>query len=107
MLPLRRQASASALLHLRGEVAHGWLCDDPPITTSKRGFGLIDSGKNFRPLALAFFPERKGFPHRIFFAVKLPACNGLTDKRLLVGGELYFHCLQSAVIHAGRQVCFP
>ena len=100
---LRRQAGASAPPHFPGEAVHGLLRDGAPLATSKRGFGLIDSGKNFRTGALPFFPEGQGFPHRIFFAAKPSACNGLTSERLLVRAELHFHHFQSTANIEGRQ----
>jgi hypothetical protein len=84
----------SALLHFSGKVVHGLLRDDAAFTSRKGGFRLIDRGKNFSAGALAFFPQGKGFLHSVFFAVKSSALNGLTDKRLLILGELYIHSLK-------------
>ncbi len=46
--------------------------------------------------ALPFFPQGKCFLHGILFRVQPPALDGLTNKRFLVGGELYFHDLQGS-----------
>ena len=68
--------------------------DDAAFASGKGGAGLIDCNENFRAGALTFFPQGKGFLHRIFFAVKPSALNSLTDKGLLVRCELYFHHFQ-------------
>jgi DNA-binding XRE family transcriptional regulator len=70
------------------------LRDNAAFASGKGGFGFIDGNENFRAGALTFFPQGKGFVHRIFFAVKPSALNSLTDKGLLVRGELYFHQFQ-------------
>ena len=67
------------------------LRDDAAFASGKGCFGLIDCKENFRAGALTFFSQGKGFLHRIFFALKPSALNRLTDKDLLVRGELYFH----------------
>jgi hypothetical protein len=70
------------------------LRDDSAFAAGKGGFGLIDGNENFCAGALTFFPQGKAFLHRIFFAVKPSALNSLTDKGLLVRGELDFHRFQ-------------
>jgi hypothetical protein len=85
------KAGTSAPLHLIGKLAHGFLRDEAPFSTSKRGFRLIDGGEDFRTGALAFLPERKGFLHCVFLAPEPSALDGLTNKRFLVGCELHFH----------------
>jgi hypothetical protein len=99
-----RKSVPSALLHFSGKVAHGLLRDDAAFASGKGGFSRIDSNENFRAGALAFFPQGKGFLYRVFFAVKPSALNSLTDKRLLVRGELYFHRLQGTEKLCFRQV---
>ncbi len=54
--PLGGKAGAAALLHLIGELAHGFLRDGAPLTSGERGFRLIDCGKDLRASALAFLP---------------------------------------------------
>jgi hypothetical protein len=49
-------------------------------------------------------PKAKGFLHRIFFAVKPSALDSLTDKGLLVRGELYFHHFEVTEKLCFRQV---
>ena len=49
-------------------------------------------------------PKAKGFLHRIFFAVKPSALDSLTDKGLLVRGELYFHHFELTEKLCFRQV---
>jgi hypothetical protein len=84
----------STPLHFSGQFAHGLLRDEAPFTSSQGGFRLIDCNENFRSGAFTFFPQGKGFQDRIFFPVKPSTLNRLADKRLLIGGELYFHHLQ-------------
>ena len=73
-----------ALLHFLGELAYGLLGNNAPIATGERGLSLVDGGENLRAGTLAFFPQSKGFLHRIFFAPQSTALNSLADKRLLV-----------------------
>lgn len=92
MSPLSRRtllggkADASARLHALGKFTHGFARDDAGIAPGKRSFSLIDSGKNFRPAALALFPQRKCFPDGVFLAPKASTFNSLADKRF--GSEL-------------------
>jgi hypothetical protein len=85
---LCRKPAPSPLLHFSGKIVHGLLRDDAAFPSGKGSFGFIDCNENFRTGALTFFPQGKGFPHRIFFAVKPSALNSLPDKGLLVLGEL-------------------
>jgi hypothetical protein len=85
---LRGKPVSSALLRFRGKVAHGLLRDDAAFTSGKGSFRFIDRDKNFRAGALAFFPQGKGLLYRVFFAEETSALNSLTDKRLLVRGEM-------------------
>jgi len=80
------------------------LRDDSAFVAGKGGFGLIDGNENFCAGALTFFPQGKAFLHRIFFAVKPSALNSLTDKGLLVRGELYFHHFEVTEKLCFRQV---
>ena len=43
------KAGTSAPLHLFGKIAHGFLGYAAPFATVKRGFCLIDGGKDFSP----------------------------------------------------------
>jgi hypothetical protein len=101
---LCRKSVSSALLHFCGKVAQGLLPDDAAFASGKGGFSLIDGNANFRAGALTFFPQGEGFLDRIFFAVKPSALNSLTDKRLLVRCELYFHRLYGTEKLRFRQV---
>src|SRR5208337_5158045 len=101
---LRRESVPSALLHFCRKVAHGLLRDDAAFASGNGDFSLIECNENFRAGALAFFPQGKGFLHRVFFAVKPSALNCLTDKRLLVRCELYFHRLHGTEKPRFRQV---
>jgi hypothetical protein len=98
-----RKPVPSALLHFCGKVAHGLLRDDAAFTPGKGGFRLIDGNENFHAGALAFFPQGKGFLHRIFLAVKPSALNSLADKRLLVWCELHFHHFHGTENHRFKQ----
>jgi hypothetical protein len=85
------KAGSPTLRHLLSKLAHGFLRDRAPFATGKRGFRLIDGGKDFRAAAFPLLPQRKSFLHRVFLASKPPAVNRLPDKSPLVGGELHFH----------------
>ena len=90
---LCRQAVAPALLHFAGKVTHGLLRDDAPRSSGQRRLGLIHCGQDRCPGALALFPQSKSLLYRFFFALEASAFDGLSDKRLLVWSELYFHRL--------------
>jgi hypothetical protein len=85
---LCRKPLPSALLHLVCQVAHGLLGDDAVFAARKGSFGFIDCGKNLGAGALAFFPQCESLLYRIFFAVKPSALYRLTDKSLLIRGEV-------------------
>jgi hypothetical protein len=69
--------------------------DNAAFTPRQGGLRPTDGRKNLNPDTLTLFPRGKGFPHRIFLALKPSALNNLRDKRLLVGGKLHFHRLHS------------
>jgi len=104
-LPVRgllcSEPAPSTLFHFFGKVAHGLLRDDAAFTSGKGCVGRIGCDKNFRSGALAFFPQGKGFLHRIFFAVEPSALNCLSDECLLVRCELQFHPIQGT-----EKLCF-
>ena len=100
---LCREPVPSALFHFCGKILHGLLSDDPAFASRQGSLRFIDCGEDLRAAALAFFPQSKGFLDRIFLALKPSALNCLTDKRLLVWGELHFHRLQSMGKHRPRQ----
>ena len=50
--------------------------------------------EDLRAGPLAILPHGKGFLHRVFLVLKASALDGLTNKCLLVRGELHFHRLQ-------------
>jgi hypothetical protein len=52
----------------------------------------------FRAGALALFPQGKSFPSSVFFSVEASAFDGLEDKRLPIGGKVYFH----AILRVGK-----
>jgi len=85
------QAASLTLPHLLGKLVHGFLRDRPPFATGKRGFRLIDGGKDFRAAAFPLLPQRKSFLYRVFLASKPPAVNRLLDKGPLIWCELHFH----------------
>src|SRR5437763_5777435 len=88
---LRGEPSASTPFHCLRKFAHGVRRDGEAFAASKRGFGLINGGKNFRSGALALLPQGQCFLHGVFFAPEASTVNGLADKRLLVGCELHLH----------------
>jgi hypothetical protein len=94
-----RKPVPPALLHFCGKIAHGLLRDDAAFTPGKGGFRLINGSKNSRAGALAFFPQGKGFLDRIFLALKPSALNSLSDERLLVWCEPYFHSFHRTENH--------
>jgi hypothetical protein len=85
------EPQTSALLHFVRKVAHRLLRDAAGFAARQRIFGRINGCQDFRPFALAFFPQRKRFPYRILGPLKPAGLNGLTDKRFLAGSQTYFH----------------
>ena len=55
-----------------------------PSPRAKRRSGVIEGEKKFRSLPFAFFPQGKGFLHRVLFGVQSSALNGAAGERLLI-----------------------
>ena len=70
---LRGEPSASTPFHCLRKFAHGVRRDGEAFAASKRGFGLINGGKNFRSGALALLPQRES----LFNCIPLAAQAGV------------------------------
>jgi hypothetical protein len=81
----------AAPFYFLGQCAHGFLRDFDAIAAIDRGFRDIDGGENFRAATFSLDPKRYCCLHRIFGALKPAALDGLPDKILLLGGEVYLH----------------
>jgi len=103
---LASEASLAALFHILSKLPHRLLRDGSSFATCERSFGVVKSCQKFRPLALAFFPQRQRFVYRFFYTVKPARLDGLADKRFLVGGQMYFHILRVRVKKAGVKRSF-
>jgi len=103
---LASEASLAALFHILSKLPHRLLRDGSSFATCERSFGVVKSRQKFRPLALAFFPQRQRFVYRFFYTVKPARLDGLADKRFLVGGQMYFHILRVRVKKAGVKRSF-
>jgi hypothetical protein len=77
--------------YVPGQCAHGFLGDFDTFATANRGFCNIDSGENLRAATFSLDPKRHCCLHRIFGALKPAALDGLPDKILLLGSEIYSH----------------
>jgi hypothetical protein len=84
---------AAAPLYVLGQCADGFLSNFDAVAAINRGFGDIDGGENFRAATFSLDPQRYCCLHRIFGALKPAALDGLPDKILLLGGEVYLHTL--------------
>ena len=81
----------AVLFYFLGQCAHGFLGDFDAVAAIDRGFSDIDGGENFRAATFSLDPKRYCRPHRIFGALEPAALDGLPDKILLLGGEVYLH----------------
>jgi hypothetical protein len=91
---LSQKPGAASFLHFLGKLVHGLLRNNAAFATRKRSLGVIERKKKFRPLALAFFPQGKSFPHGILFRVQSSALNRAAGESLLVRRKVYVHCLR-------------
>ena len=67
--------------------------DCAALTTRQRRFGTVDRRQHLHSPALALFPKKHGFLHRIFLALQSTGFNRAADERFLVGREVHFHIL--------------
>jgi hypothetical protein len=86
----------AAPLYVLGQRAHGFLGDFGSFAAINRGFRDIDSSEDFCAATFALDPKRYCCLHGIFGPLKPAACDGLPDKILLLGGEVYLHPLKLA-----------
>jgi hypothetical protein len=86
------KAGPTALFHFVGQFPHRFLCNRAPLASRKGSLSRVNCGQNFRPSALAFFPQGKRFLYCVFLAMKASAFNRLANECFLVGRKLYFHC---------------
>jgi hypothetical protein len=77
--------------YVLGQRAHGFLGDFGAFAAINRGFRNIDSGKDFAAAAFTLDPKLHRGLHGIFRPLKPAACDGLPDKILLFGCEVYLH----------------
>src|SRR2546426_493604 len=82
---------AASLLHIIDELAHGFLSDDAALAARERILRFIEGCQQFDTGALAALPQGHCFLHGVFLAAEAATLDGVTHKRLLVGGEVYFH----------------
>lgn len=87
------KAGATAPFHLVGQLPHRLLRNRATFSTLEGSLRRVHRGQNFRPGALAFFPQGKRFLYCIFLAMKTSAFNRLAYKRFLIGRELHFHTI--------------
>jgi hypothetical protein len=80
-----------APLDVLGECPHRFLGDFDSVTAINRGFRDVDGSKYFDAAALALNPKRHCGLYGIFGPLKAAARDGLLDKILLLGGEVYLH----------------
>jgi hypothetical protein len=86
----------AAPFYVLGQCAHGFLGDFGAFAAINRGFRDIDSSEDFRAATFALDPKRYCSLHGIFGTLKPPARDGLPDKILLLGGQVYLHALNVA-----------
>ena len=91
----------AAPFYVLGQCAHGFLGNFDAFAAVNRGFGDIDGSENFGAAALALDPKRDCGLDRIFGALKPAALDGLPDKILLLGGEVYLHTTNVAGVDKG------
>jgi hypothetical protein len=87
------KSGPTTLFHFVGQFPHRFLCDCAPLAPREGGLRRVNGGQNFRPSALAFFPQGKRFLYCVFLAMKASAFNRLANKRFLIGSELHFHTI--------------
>ena len=87
---------SAAPFYVLGQCAHGFLSDFDAFAAINRGFRDIDSSEDFAATTFALDPKRHRGLHGIFGTLKPAACDGLPDKILLLGGEVYLHTLNVA-----------
>jgi hypothetical protein len=64
------------------------------FTARERSVSSLKRREKFNAATLPLFPQGERFLYGFFFAVQAAALDCLPDKRLLVGGEGYFHVLR-------------
>jgi hypothetical protein len=83
-------------LYVLGQCSHRFLRDLGAFAAIDRGYRDIDSRQDFGAATFALDPKRHCGPHGIFGPLKPAACDGLPDKILLLGSEVYLHTLNVA-----------
>src|SRR6266446_7190679 len=74
-----------------GQCSHGFLSDFDAFAPANRGSCNINGGENLRAATFSIDPKRHCRLHGIFGARKPAALDGLSDKVLLLGSEVYLH----------------
>ncbi len=100
------QTTPATLFYLVGELPHGFLRYSASLAACNGSLCHVNSCQNLGAHALTLFPQGKGFLHRVLLTVEPSAFNGLADKRLLIGGKIYFHTVLRVGGHkAGVDMC--
>jgi hypothetical protein len=86
----------AAPFHVLGQCAHGFSGDFGAFAAINRGSCDIDSSKDFASAAFKLHPKLHRGLHGIFCTLKPSTCDGLPDKILLLGREVYLHGLNVA-----------
>jgi hypothetical protein len=86
----------AAPFHVLSQRAHGFLGNLGAFAAINQGFRNIDSGQDFAAAAFALDPNLNRGLHCIFCTLKPATCDGLPDKILLLGREVYSHPLNVA-----------
>ena len=73
------------------QCAHRFLSNFHAFAAANGGSCDIDGGENLRAATLSIDPKRHCCLHGIFGAFKPAALDGLSDKILLLGSEVYPH----------------
>lgn len=90
---LSGKTSLSAPFHFLSRLPHGLLRDDATFASRKRSFSFIKACKKFRALPFASFPQGESFLHCVLGVAKPARLDSLTNKRVLIGRQMYFHRL--------------
>lgn len=78
-------------LYVLGQRPHRFLRDLGAFAAINRGYRDIDSRQDFGAATFTLDPKRHCGQHGIFGPLKPAVCDGLPDKILLLGSEVYLH----------------
>lgn len=86
---LSAELQPTALLYFVSQRAHGFRSDFDAF--GNRGLRGVDGGENLCAAAFPLDPKRQRRLRRVFSTLKPAALDGLSDKLLLLGSEVYLH----------------